>query len=449
MKQMSRGILWISALAVVRPLPATEIQTDVCIVGGGSGGTAAAIAAIREGVQVVLVEKQAILGGTSTAGLVCLWGATPAESIAREIYDDLAAKGKAGVAKRLGKVPYHCWTIDPTLSYESTLKARANRIPFDPDAFSETALGILRSHGATVMLKTVFETAETEGRHVTSIEVRHRDGSIDRIRAKVFIDATGDVFLCRSAGCETVIGDDLNGVTLCYRVTKTGKEDPRVLAAQPLKRTSCNHQLPNGDRVINMLPTLAGEELLKLGYDAAMEKCQTLVRRHWAWLRQGPGEWKEYHFAEAAPLLGIREGYRIIAEYTLAAQDLKAGIEKQSHADMIAMGAHGVDVHGNRKTVKHVKVKPYGIPYRCLIPKDWENILVPCRGGGFDRVAASSVRLSRTMMWLGHAAGVAAAMAVADDVTVSEVDRTALVAKVGLAAFSSAEEGKIKKQARP
>ena len=421
-------LAWMLATACL----AAEIETDVCVVGGGCGGMGAAIAAVREGAQVVLVEKQSSLGGTGTAGLVCMWGGTPAESIAKELFDTLHDKGRAGVAKRLGKVPYHCWTIDPTLTYSSSLRARANRVVFEPHALSDAALGILRSHGATVMLDSTFEEAQVDGSRVTSIGVRRGNGAMDRVRAKVFIDATGDVYLCRAAGCETRIGKSLNGVTLCYRVRKGGLEDAAVLAAKPFKRTSCNHQLPNGDRIINMLPTVIGDELLKLGYEKTLEKCRGLVLRHWAWLRNGPGTWAEYRFFEPAPMLGIREGYRVVGEYVLTAADLEAGYARQQHADMIALSAHGVDVHGARKGVEHVSVRPYGIPYRCLIPKGWSNLLVACRGASFDRVAASSARLQRTVMWLGHAAGVGAAMAVQGATPVGAVDVRTLVGKVGM-----------------
>ena len=55
--------------------------------------------------------------------------------------------------------------------------------------------------------------------------------------------------------------------------------------------------------------------------------------------------------------------------------------------------------------------EPYGIPYRCLLPKGVDNLLVACRGASFSSIAASSCRLSRTMMALGHAAGTACALA--------------------------------------
>lgn len=430
MNSLKKLVLTVSALTFNGI--AADIRTEVCVVGGGSGGVAAALAAAREGAEVVLVEKLPVLGGTSTAGLVSLWGGTPGDTTACEIYDALKLKGAAGVTRRFGKVPYHCWSIDPALAYESTTKAQANRVSFDPDAFSDTVLDLLQSHGVRILLNTEFRTAEAGEGRVRAVRAVSIDGTETRIEAKVFIDATGDVYLCRSAGCETVIGESLNGVTLCYRVRKGGNEPEEVIAAKPFKRTSCNHQLPNGDRIINMLPTLAGGEFLRLGYDAALEKCQKLVRRHWAWLRQGPGEWKDYRFVEEARLLGIREGHRVVGEYVLNATDLSTGIQQQPHSDMIALASHGVDVHGPKKGIKRVQVKPYGIPYRCLIPRGWKNLLVACRGASFDRVAASSVRLSRTMIWIGHAAGIGAAKAAKADVAVADVDVTTIVKQVGM-----------------
>jgi len=423
-------------LGLVLCLKGADLKTDVCVVGGGSGGIGAALAAAREGASVVLVEKLPVLGGTSAAGFVSLLSG-PADPLAYEIYLELKKQGQAGVTRRFGKVPYHCWSIDPKLTYESTLMYRGNRLAFDPGVYSTTVLAMLRKEGVQVLLNTTFTKAVAAGRRVQSIQAVAKDGTEYRIEAKVFVDATGDVYLCRAVGCETAIGPGLNGVTLCYRVRKGGDEHPDVLAAEPFKRSSCNHQLPNGDRIINMLPTLDGSEFLKLGYEEALKKCRTRILRHWAFLRQGPGEWQEYRFVESAPMLGIREGYRIVGEYVLTGRDLQQGILEQPHSDMIALASHAVDVHGaDRKKTKHLKVKPYGIPYRCLIPKGRENLLVACRGASFDRVAASSVRLSRTMMWLGHAAGVGAALAAKEDVPVGKVAVAQIAQRTGMDAGS-------------
>lgn len=303
-------------------------------------------------------------------------------------------------------------------------------------AHFQVPLEVLRKGANTVGVRA----ADADGKRVTAAIVRRRDGSIDRVRADVFVDATGDVYVCRSAGCETTIGESLNGVTLCYRVSKRGTESPDVLAAEPFQRSSCNHQLPNGDRIINMLPTVEGRLLLELGYGETLKTCQERIRQHWAWLRKSPGDWGQYRFADAASLLGIREGHRIVGEYVLTAGDLEQGIGNQPHADMIAMASHGVDIHGKHRAKRHVAVRPYGIPYRCLVPKGWQNVLVACRGASFDRTAASSVRLSRTMVWLGHAAGIASAMAVRQQCPVMDVDVAELVKRMGVNSDTAANK---------
>ena len=79
---------------------------------------------------------------------------------------------------------------------------------------------------------------------------------------------------------------------------------------------------------------------------------------------------------------------------------------------MIVIADHGMDLHGS-KNPRRV-VYPYGIPYRCLLPEGTDNLLVAGRIAGFSCLAASSCRLSRTIIRLGEAAGFAAAMAVRD-----------------------------------
>ena len=72
---------------------------------------------------------------------------------------------------------------------------------------------------------------------------------------------------------------------------------------------------------------------------------------------------------------------------------------------------HPCDTHGgHNKGIKPLR-EPCGVPFRCLIPKGTRNLLITCRAASFSSIAASSCRLSRTMMQLGQAAGTAVALA--------------------------------------
>jgi hypothetical protein len=124
-----------------------------------------------------------------------------------------------------------------------------------------------------------------------------------------------------------------------------------------------------------------------------------------------------------APQLGLRETTRIKGEYVLTEHDLLAGISGQRHDDIVTIADHAMDTHG--KTTGRAGCgelrEPYGIPFRCLIPKGMKNLLIACRAASFSSLAASSARLSRTMMQLGQAAGTAAALAHKLDIPVAEI----------------------------
>ena len=100
--------------------------------------------------------------------------------------------------------------------------------------------------------------------------------------------------------------------------------------------------------------------------------------------------------------------------------DLIAGQKGQEHRDLIVIADHQMDLHGAKNPNRIVY--PYGIPYRCLLPEGTDNLLVAGRIAGFSCLAASSCRLSRTIIRLGEAAGFAAAMAVREKQTLDRID---------------------------
>ncbi len=79
--------------------------------------------------------------------------------------------------------------------------------------------------------------------------------------------------------------------------------------------------------------------------------------------------------------------------------------------------------------------QPYGIPYSCLLPAEYDNLIAASRGASFSHIAASSCRLSRTMMALGEAAGVASALALRDGDAYADVDVDAIRGRIGIPAF--------------
>ena len=451
----------------VSPAPgaeATELHCDVCIVGGGSGGYSAAIAASRAGADCVLVERLDRLGGTSTAAYVCNWEPGVADPLAREIYDRMRQIPDAvaivkdhNPSRKQG--PFGLWLPDPSSTYEQTLERSGNPRPnwraavFEPDALDKVVRQMLDETGkCRTLLGTTFVDVETDGPRVVSIRAETEEGTAYVIRARVFIDCTGGVHLCRKAGYETMLGPEskerfgeafapdkpgtvLNAISLCYRIRKSDNPVRQQAPIPPVNRWPKSAHVSGlacGDRIVNPLAMLPGRALIDQGYERCMTECRRIVRAQWRWLQAYPA-FAEYEFDSYAPMLGIRESYRVVGEYVLVQDDLLAGLEGQSHPDVIALADHSMDVHGaGSRRVRGELKKPYGIPYRCLVPKGSVNLLVACRGASFSQIAASSCRLSRTIVQLGRAAGLAAAMAAESDVPVGEIDVAVLQKTLGV-----------------
>ncbi len=417
-----------------------KIETDVCVVGAGSAGIGAALAAARSGANVVLVEREAIVGGTSTMSLVSNWEPGPGDSFAREIYNRMSVKKNAvGVAHLVHTyqkdAPYSLAMISADLNYNNSLrrsdldsKTQCASVLFDIHQFDETVRQMLQETGnCRLLLNTTFTKTITANKSVESIEAVSASGEKYIIKANVFIDCTGNATLCRNAGCEVMLGEEsqakfgepsapevagnsLNAISLSYYTKKTGNQRTDSKKPEDFNYNVSAHITgPIGESdilTVNPLGIIEGEMWTRLSADSLYEYSKKQVDKHWAKLQTYP-DFKDYEFESYAPRPGVRESYRVVSEYILTQHDLLAGLSGQQHPDIISIADHPADLHGRNTSLKVLK-DAYGIPYRCLIPENWDNLLVAGRCAGFSHIAASSCRLSRTMMSLGHAAGFAA-----------------------------------------
>jgi hypothetical protein len=122
-----------------------------------------------------------------------------------------------------------------------------------------------------------------------------------------------------------------------------------------------------------------------------------------------------------APKLGMREGRRIIGEYVMTANDLTANWPE----DVVCIGRYGIDAWGDRNAREHgIEIPPegYGIPYRALLVKGMENLLVVGKAVSATHLAQSAVRVQPIVSQMGQAAGAAAALAVAKNTTLRSID---------------------------
>ena len=432
---------------------------DLAVVGAGAGGFAAAWTAARAGARVAVIERTNQIGGNAVRGGVHCWepvaGAT---GVPFDVYQRLRTIPGASGIYSFGR---HClWydasrepypfpgaelLIDPAYGYEDTLCRAGTRgladdaercrrqwhgVIFEPDAMESVMRRALQETGnVTLLLGRGFTGISHTSQRVDAIELDDGTG----IAAEAFIDATADGLLCTAAGCVALTGrearsvfsepsapeagsDEINGVSLIFRVTP--REQPAVDPIPENIPASCwwatrfplvsVFRYPNGDLNVNMLPTMQGRAFQQYGYPAAYAECQRRVAAAWHHLQRTYEEFAHYRISWVAPALGIRESQRIICEYMLTEHDLIQGLGHQSHPDIIAVTDHAMDTHGVTSRGCGELNGPYGIPLRCLVPKGFTNLFISCRAAGFSAIAASSCRLTRTMMQLGQAAGLAA-----------------------------------------
>lgn len=434
---------------------------DLAVVGAGSAGIGAALAAARLGLSVALVEAADTIGGAAVRAGVCNWepgvGGT---GIPYEIYRRLArAPGAVGITS----IARHCLydtdeprfpggeaLLDPAMQYADTLRRHGARsmaqdeafcrahwhgVVFEPLAYAHCVREMLDETGrCTILTESACRRANVESGRLRHIDLH--DGR--RIRANCFVDATGDAALCRAADCRVRIGQDarsdfgeapapaqanprVNGATLVYRVALAPSPGVEPLPADVPESCwwaenfpySAICEMPNGDRLVNMLPTLSGREVLEMGMRPALAEATRRVCAHWHHWQSVFPEFQNYRIVWVAPALGLRETWRVETEYVLRLSDLAQGVDRQPHADIVALADHPTDTHGadtDRAGCGELN-QPYGVPFRCLLPKGIDNLMVAGRCAGFSSIAASSCRLSRTMMQLGQAAGTAAYLA--------------------------------------
>ena len=384
---------------------------DVAVVGGGSAGTAAAIAAARCGARTVLIEKGPCLGGAATLlNVLTYCGLYTLEDRPRQAVMGIAEEVMQGL-RRLGAVT-------------GPQRHRGVFVVFDPEAVKLVLDSLCAEAGVQVLLNAVVGgAARVDGRIVDLAWQDH--GGRHRLRAHAFVDASGEGDLAELAGAATRYGNDgaVNLATLATRFGGVPKDvavsAAEITAAVQAARAAGRGPFSKESSVVTRLP-LSGDIVCNLvsedydprdvlGHSAAERRGR---QQAWAYLeviRSLPGCANAYLASTGE--FGTRESRHIEAAHRLAWQDV---VERRSVPDGIALGAWAMEWH-DRATLQssfaHLPDKlAYEIPLRCLVSRDTANLFAAGRVVDADRQAGASLRVMGTAFATGQAAGVAAAM---------------------------------------
>lgn len=423
---------------------------DVLVVGGGMAGFAAAVCAARQGAKVILAEENSYLGGTATAGLVA-----PFMTSFNQVGEKQLIRGVfAELVERLVEVggaihPAECRNGSSYAAYK--LQGHNGVTPVDKEKLKLIMERMCREAGVILKYRYLFVGAETEGRRINACTFATGNGFY-RIEAKSVIDCTGDAAVCHMAGGETVLSDEtgaIQPVSTFFLIDNVDKQvlddlllptdDERVRAFMDIIADErekngfpCNglkvraYELPNGVWSINMcqidrnLDPTDPEQMIEAeieGREQAHAIFDFLVRRI-------PGM-QNARLIQTSDRVGVRESRRIVGEYVLTHADMLASRVPE---DTIAIVASTVDVHthDNSKRIEFSTLDHYGIPYRCLVHRDFDNVWSAGKTVSADRLAHSAIRVMPPCSAMGQAAGVAAAMSAATNTPAKDISANEL-----------------------
>jgi hypothetical protein len=418
---------------------------DVAVIGGGPSGIAAAVAAARNGANTLLIERYGFLGGMATNASVPVF--CPYSDGEKSIIKGIGLEVLEGMQKE-------AW-VNPQLEEGNGL-VKLDWVPIDPEILKRVLDDIVLNSGCKILFHTFMEEVVSEDEKVKEVIVTNKEGKFS-IRAKVFVDCTGDADVVAKAGGEFEYGDELGlvqAVTLCFRIANVDgekfskykiamKETGNLAVAVARARENNDFDFDeqqvatfvlqhnsmagiNFGHVFEVNP-LKAEDLTR----AEMESRKKIPALMSFLTKYVPGL-ENAVLASSGPFIGLRESRRIVGCYRLTKGDY---LNRERFFDTIAMYAYPIDIHPSRAkdviyeddkqdfhTLQYKAGESYGIPFRAMLPKKLKNIVVAGRTLSADRAMHGSFRVMPCCFATGQAAGTAAALCTLGEEELSEID---------------------------
>ena len=413
-------------------------ETDVLVVGGGTAGSVAGIASSRNGADTVVVEQMGFLGGTATGGLVFpmmpnhVGGRPLCAGISLEIQRKLAEMGDGG--------------SDPA----------GNDGWFNPEALKYVLEELATESGCRLLYHTFASAPILEGNVVKGAVLETKLGR-RAILSRVTVDATGDADMAVKAGAPYESGRRKDGLSqpMSLRFTMGNVDIPRLvsflrkidpkgeyglpwleiwmvpardspledvfrraIAARVLDVDDAAYfqafSVPGRPREVGFnCPRITGSLKGHNPVDLTEAEIQgrSRIARYVEFLREYFDGFEDAYLAQTAVMVGVRESRRIVGEYVLTEEDHRM---RRKFEDAVARNRYPIDIHlpsgGTELSEPFGSEEYHEIPYRCLVPKEVDGLLVAgrCLSATFE--AQASVRIQPVVRALGEAAGTAAAM---------------------------------------
>jgi len=397
-----------------------DYKTELCVVGGGMSGLCCAIAAARHGTKVILVQDRPVLGGNASSEIRMWIG------------------GAHGKDNREGGI---CEEIFLENFYQNP----ALKYPLWDSVLYEKAMA---EENLTLLLNTACLDATMDGSRIVSIKCWQSNAeTFHVIRADIFADCSGDSILA-----------PLSGAHFMYGRESKSEFDERIPPDMADKKTmgmSCLFQIRETDHKVNFTPP---SWAYKYETDDDLPYKDHDKNNNFWWIELG-GEWDCIHDTDRCRdellkicygvwdhmknygdhdvdnwelewigfLPGKRESRRYIGKYIVTQNDVEA---EGRFDDIVAYAGWSMDDHfpegfyytKGHPTIYHPAPQPWGLPLRCMISENIENLVFAGRNISVTHAALSSSRVMATCAILGQALGTAVAQALRDGCAVENVD---------------------------
>ena len=413
-----------------------EIAADVLVIGGGTAGFGAALAAARRGLRVTVIEATAKIGGVMAFCPGMPWGGGyPVGQNIGGLFEELTT--------RLMQETPPTAVVRP-----STLENFGAEVIYDHEAATFAMFEMLEAAHVDVRLNTIAGAPTLEGQRIAAVAAFDRRGPVS-VRSRMVIDCSGDGDLSARAGVPYTVGNgagDMMGVTLSF--TMIGVDRGRAFAEPD---PYFERHAAEGIREGRLHPDLAKLYLMRGFHDRTVfcntvhirgvdgtdpsavvratqegrRRCRDVAR---FLVERVPG-FEDARMIDLGPTVGVRETRRLEALHRITGEEVARGIRFD---DGIVACDNPIDdvMRGGGKMTHDAAVAAgayYTIPLRALIPRRIENLLFAGRLVCADPVAFASVRGMPQCMAMGQAAGTTAAIALEAAVAVQDVDRRQIV----------------------